>query len=503
MSVPANSLSTSSTESKLQIPRAEVLRLAAVDDFFYCRHFFPKTFRQGSPDFHRDFWNAFNDQTRDYFAAKMFRGSAKTTLTRAAVSKRVAYGITNFTLMIAISEKKAIQNLLWLRAAVEKNVAWTSTFGLQAGKKWTDNWIEIINVPLQMTINIVAVGMTAGLRGQNLEDYRPDTILCDDICDEENVGTPEQLEKTSDLYYGAVAQSLAPKSEAPLRKLMLLQTPIKKGDLIESTQNDPAYATVTHTKLIETREGPQSIWPERFPTEEVLQEKDDYTRRNKLHIWLRENMCKIVSRETAPLQEDWLREYVVLPTQLDYYIGLDPASRKKKKNIHKSAGVVIGVNKQTANTYLINYFAQKGKNPDELWDWVVSMYRIYRPKKIGVETIAFQDMLAWYFQKKMVETQTFFPITEVQDRRGKADRIEQAFSGIGSQGRFFISPNHTEFKQGWTEWDGESDWDLGDAGAQAVALANPWMIIGNGESSEDALPDESAYPELVFEGGAP
>ncbi len=70
--------------SSLILPRAEVIELGAVDQIFYCRHFFPKTFRQESPDYHRDFWRWFDDPLYDLFAAEIFRGGAKTTLTRGA-----------------------------------------------------------------------------------------------------------------------------------------------------------------------------------------------------------------------------------------------------------------------------------------------------------------------------------------------------------------------------------------------------------------------------------
>src|SRR5690606_18785006 len=107
---------------------------------------------------------------------------------------------------------------------------------------------------------------------------------------------------------GALVPTLAPKSEAPMRKLVLAQTSLHKEDIISLAHKDPAFRTVKYPKLIERDQlPPESAWPERFSTEEVLKEKEDYTKRGQIHVWLREYGCKIVSRETAPLQNSWLK----------------------------------------------------------------------------------------------------------------------------------------------------------------------------------------------------
>lgn len=489
------------------LPRREIISLAAVDSVFYCREFFPRTFRQRSPDYHRDFWAKFEDPEWDLFGAEIFRGGGKTTLTRAGISKRIAYGVSRNILAVAISESMAIHTVRWIKKQIEQNRYWTDTYQLQKGSKWADDWIEIYSIPFDCTINVLAKGMTSGLRGLNPDDWRPDFIFCDDISNEETVGTPEQIKKNEDLFFGALVPVLAPKSEAPLRKLVLAQTGLSKDDIINKAHRDPAFRTVRYPKLLEDSNGAlRSAWEDRFPLAEVLQEKEDYVRRNQLHVWLREYGCKIISRETAPLDVEWLRKWKSLPTNLVYYIGLDPASDKPGKKIHRTAIAVIGVNPQTADIYLISYFAQKGKNPDEMWTWLVAAWRQHRPRKVGVETIAFQRMLAWYFRKKMEEDKFFFYIDEIQDKRAKSERIIQAFATCASQGRFHVHENHTEFMEGFGEWNEGLDWDLGDAVAQAITLATPWLAQSSidGEYTEiGSYEDEKDIPELVFEESCP
>lgn len=493
----------------LSLPRAELFRLSAVDGIFYSRTFFPKTFRQQSPLFHRDYWTKAEDPLYDFFAAEVFRGAGKTTLARAAISKRIAFGLTRNTLAVSISESMSEHTIAWLRKQVETNTFWTDTFGLRKGKKWTDNWIEIYNEPFDMTINVIAKGMTSGLRGLNLDDWRPDFIYCDDICNEENTATEEQRTKTNDLIFGALVPSLAPKSEAPHRKFMLTNTGLHKEDAVYKAHADLTFLTVKYPKLIEVNGVIQSSWPERFSTEECIKERDDYTARGQYHIYLREAGCKIISRETAPLQAERLRIWKTLPTDLILATALDPATStqdaSKAKKLHKTAGVTWGMQPRTGDLYLITYQSQRNLDPDEIWTWLANNYRNLRPRHVGVETIAYQKMLKWYLEKKMQEDRLFFHIKEIQDKRSKPVRIIQSHSGLAAQGKLWVGENHLEFRQQYEDWKEGDDIDLLDASAMAIALHNPWMIQGldGGVSDSDIIEGEKDIPEIEYEGGCP
>lgn len=491
----------------LNIPREELMKLLAADDIFYCRYLFPTTFRQASPSWHRNYWQHFNDPTKDFFAAEIYRGGAKTTLTRAGMSKRIAFGLSRNMLSIAISETMAEHSVRWLRSQVERRTLWAETFGIILGSKKTDSHLELINTTLDIRINILAKGMTSGIRGVNLDDWRPDFINCDDISNEETTGTDDQRKKNYDLFFGTIVPCLAPKSEAPTRKLVLNQTGLHEDDIVNKAHKDPSFFTVRYPKLIkDERTGKErSAWEERVSTEDCLKEKREYIARNQLHVYFREFGCQIISRETSPLAIEWLKYWETLPTDLVFYVGLDPAA-SKRTTAHRTACALIGHQPSSGNIYLVAYAAQQGKNPDEMWNWLVQIWRTKRPRQFGVETIAFQKFLAWYFKKQMLLTRTYFQITEVEDRRPKPDRIIQALSGLASMGQFFVHRSMADFIERFGTWTEEIDWDLGDATAQAITL-----VLGLAQGSDGEKPgDDDNYaeqekdiPELVFDGGAP
>lgn len=476
----------------------EVVELGAADSIFYSHYFFPETFRQASPIFHREAWNLLDSPEHPYIGMEMFRGSAKTTLTRTNVSKRVAYGISRTILFASSAQNHAVRSVRWVKKQIAVNRRWTEIFGLRKGSKWADDEIEIVNEILGISIHLLAVGITGQIRGVNLEDYRPDFIIVDDPCDEENTGTEEQRKKTAALFFGALAPGLAPRSESPHAKMALLQTGLHKEDLIHTAHNDPQWKTVKYGILSYDQDGnPRSTWPERWSTEEVLAMKEAYTKRGQLHLWLREYECEITSPEEAPLKLEWLKYYDYLPEQMVVYFGIDPA-REKSNKPHKTCIVAIGVSGN--DVYLLDYFMQTGLNPDEAWNAFYGMAMRWRPFQSGVETIAYQQTLAWYFRKKMQECGTFFNLVELEDRRKKSVRILDALTGLAAEGHLYVRAEQSEWIDYYRDWRFGDDIDLLDATAQAICLAKNQLVFDLALETAAYVTDESNIPDLDLEG---
>lgn len=488
-------------QSTRDISPKELIELAAVDSVFYSRMFFPGTFRQQSPLFHRRIWDLLDSPQDQYIGIEVFRGGAKTTLVRANTSKRIAYGISRVILPVSASLAHASRTVRWLKKQIETNTKWTSTFKLRKGSKWSDEEIEIVNETAECSIYVLAVGITGQIRGVNLDDYRPDFIIADDPCDEENSGTEEQRKKTAALFFGALAPGLAPRSEQPFSKMALLQTSLDKDDLINTAHRDPQWKTVRFPILETDANGKQqSAWPDRWTTEEVLSNKEAYTRRSQLHLWLREYECTVTSPEDAPLKPEWLKFFQSEPEGGVVYIGIDPAI-SSNKDAHKFAMVVIKV--RGPDVFILDHFAQTGVNPEQAWNQFLIFALKYRPYQVTVETVAYQKALKFYFQEKMKAAGTFWPILSYDDRRKKRDRILQAYTGRATEGHLYVRETDHDFITAWTSWRVSQDSDLLDAGAIALSAASNLLLLSDGDETVMPLLDESNIPRLKFVGACP
>lgn len=485
-----------------RIDTRELIKLCAVDSILYSRVFFPGTARQVSPGFHKEIWALLDAPEDQYVGIEVFRGGAKTSLIRLNISKRVAYGVSRTILVVSASQSHAIRTVRWIKKQVEVNSSWAQTFQLTKGSKWADDEAEVKNNLTGTSTFILAVGITGQIRGVNLDDYRPDFIIADDPCDEENSGTKEQRTKTAELFFGALAPGLAPRSESPFSKMVLLQTSLSREDLINSAHADPQWKTFKFSVFSIGPSGERiSSWPSRWPLEELEEMKESYTRRGQLYLWLREYECTVTSPEEAPLKVEALRYFDSDPAAMVVYIGIDPA-REKSKNPHKSCMSVIG--KYKGDVYLLDYFVQVRANPDELWNAFYAAAMRWRPFKVGIETVAYQQALAWYFRKKMVEVGVFWTIHELEDRRSKANRIVQELAGLASEGHLYVRPSQEEWIQAYRNWRIGEDNDLLDSTALACTTAGN-LLLSSDDDDFSALPflDESKIEPLSLSFGCP
>lgn len=476
-----------SPAERLPVSVQEAVRLGAVSLPLYGKLFFPKTFRQDSPAFHEEIGRALDEQANRYVSVEVFRDGAKTTLLRTFTSRRIAYGISRTILFVSASQGHSILSLRWLKRQIEHNRAWTSAFRLRKGTKWVDDHIEIMHGALDTPITIIALGITGQVRGINVDDYRPDLIVCDDTSTDEAATSPDQRQKQVALIFGALLNSLAPASECPDAKAVILDTPKSKFDLIESTENDASWKFFRFGIL--TPDG-ESRWPQRYPKEEILAQKEAAIKAGRLAIWMREKECRVISEEGASFKAPLLF-WDTLPGRMTYVIAIDPASSEAVTADDNAVGLLGFIGDRV---FLVDYEAETGQNPEMVMATVLRFVRLRRPVGIVVETVAYQRVLAWYLEKQMRELRIFIPIYQVQDRRRKSDRIIQALGETSGYGRLFCKPEHTKFIEQYTEYNPISD--AHDDVIDMVALAITWAenkqvgdwLDGEFEEVEDETP---------------
>jgi len=492
------------------LPLDDRVQLGAADGIYFGHEWFPRTMRMSSPEFHYVMMEDIESVQHQFVAWEVFRDGAKTSLLRIALAKRVSYGLSRVAVFTSAAQRHAERTIRWLRSHVERNSYWAQTFGLRRGDKWADAEIEIINTILDIRTTILAIGMTGQTRGVNIDDYRPDFWVVDDPNNEENTNTEEARKKTDELFFGAMQNTLVPITENIHSKMALAQTSLQKDDLINECHRDPTWKT---RKFGIYDEQGNSRWPERWPLEVVNAQKAGFIGRGQIHIWKREKECQIVPSEGQAFMMENIQFYDFDPLDMIVYIGLDPAREKhaNPKKAHKSAIVAVGVN--SAGVFLLDYYAQKQKNPEELWTEYFKMATRYIRwlRLTGVETIAFQQMLAWFFRQKMKALNFYTVIREIEDRRRKADRIRQAYAGLIQEKRFFVRRTHTDFIEELDRYSDETDIDVLDAGAIAITLSSPTLLMlstkSGGDDEEDynilIQENEAQYPEMPAIGRCP
>lgn len=470
-----------------EVSLQEIIELAAVDNDFYGRYFFPKAIRQKSPKFHLDIDTLLFGAKNRHVAIKVFRGGAKTTKLRVFTSKRIAYGISHTILFVSKAQDHAVKTIQWLKKAVEFNKLWADTFQLRKGAKWTDEEIEILHGVDEYPIRVIAAGITGQTRGVNIDDFRPDLIVVDDPCDEENTNTPEQREKISKLFFGALEKSLAPRSEAPDAKMVLLQTPLNGEDLIEQCMKDPQWKSAEFSCFDENGE---SRWPERWSTEELMKDKQAHINRNQLSLWMREMEVTVIAAELSSFRKEWLQYWDVLPDGMVVYVGIDPTPPPKDSQVITDQklddAVIIAIGLHKGKVYVLDYYVCKSPNPDEFIGKIFEFVIRYRPFKVGFESILFARTTKFYIEKEMQQRHHYFSITSVEDKRKKSLRITQAITDRASNRMLYVHRSHVKLIQQFEMYPNVNHDDVLDALSIALDLIIPLM-------------DDDSYLEAEYE----
>lgn len=458
-----------------------MVELGAVDHRLFSRSWFPNTFRDPMPPFEDRVWIPLESDKVRMANVQMFRGSGKTTRLRVFTIRRIAYGISRVILYIGASERKALQSVGWVKRVIENNKNFCEAYQLEPGSKWTDDTLEIRHKLYGFSIWVLGMGIHGSTRGINLDNYRPDLIIVDDVYDDESTKSEEQREKIEDLILGALANSLAPETENPHAKLVMLQTPFHPQDASMKAITDVEWYSIRQgCWTAETEKLPlefqESSWEFRFPTAALRRKKIGHIARNKKSLFAREMECLLVTKETADFDAAWLKYYTPedVPVEKMWKImAIDPVPKPTKAQlqqnlINKDFEVLSCVGFWKGNYYLLDYRLSKGHDPEWTIKTFFEMRERWRPKKLRVEAIAYQSTLAWLLEKAMHLARRYTEIDEVSDKRSKRSRIVDALSGIASQGKLYVLSGHSEFISQFTDYPAVSHDDVLDSVATAI-----------------------------------
>lgn len=453
------------------------------DNELYCQMFFPKTCRQKSAGFHKRMDNALWAGRR-HVAIKVFRSGAKTTRLRIFLSKRIAYGVSRTILYISKSEEKAEATLLWLKNQVDRGTQWAQFYGISQGSEWSATKAVFHNSVLNIDITVVVAGIHGQIRGLNFDDFRPDCIVCDDIDDEKTTNTAEQVQKYSDLFWGTIVRSLASPVDNPLAMICIIQTPLVMDDTVETAFKNAGPGEhdwlCVEASCFETDSDGNlcSAWPDLWPLDWLLAQKQEAIKINKLSLWLKEMEVTVTSPEECSFKPEWLVKHKTLPDVVwdELIITVDPASSDTKEADYHCTSLSgkIGI-----QAWLIAYHQCRGIDIEEsvkqffdAWDLMLVLAAKSRKTNLrfGVEIVGYQRQFKRAIEKEMRRRKRLAYIEPIQDKRAKEDVINQSFTHVAANKCYNCLEGHTEFIEQFNRYPKVPHDDLIETAARALDM---------------------------------
>ena len=438
------------------------------------RYCFPTALRKQTPPFHHEVYTALANDKKKRVLIAAPRGTAKSTVTTLIYPLwKIAFKSSTedlFIVIISESQTQSINFLSRLKYHIIHSDKFRETFGdmgPNTAKRWTNNDIILNN-----GARVVAVGTGQRVRGFIEGDTRPNLIIVDDFESELNAFTAEARAKNRKWVTEAVIPSLSDEGE-----IAMIGTVISEDCFLYWAKESSAWHTLWYSIWDEEE---KSIWPERFPKSRILDIKKEFESVGNLNGFYQEYMNIAQSPDNAPFKPEWIKlhhydykringqnclvrsvgdEEKVIPVEI--YSGVDPASSlSSTADFFVIATVAIDNNN---NRYIVDIF--RGRiSPAEQPQKIIDTYKKYKPRRMKIETIGYQEALRTAVRSIMMEEGLYIPGLEkgVKPRTRKSERLLSLVPSF-AKGQFFFRPEDMTAQQEFLSYPKGKHDDVMDA----------------------------------------
>ena len=451
------------------------------------RYCFPTALRKEIPPFHFDIYKSLADNEQRRVAIAAPRGTAKSTTTSLIYPLwKAAFKPSGEDLFIVIISESQTQSINFL-SRIKYHLSHSDTFrelfgemGPETAKRWTNNDIILAN-----GTRMIAVGTGQRVRGFIEGDTRPNLIIVDDFESELNAYTPEARAKNKKWMTEAVIPSLSDDG-----KVVMIGTVISEDCFLYWIKNSKAWNVLWYSIWDDDEE---SLWPERFPHERILQIKEEFASIGNLNGFYQEYMNIAQSPDNAPFKPEWIHlhhndfeirngqgclvkkvddEEKIIP--VDVYTGVDPASSLSVRADYFVIAT-IGVDHEN-NKYVIDIFRNR-ISPSEQPQRIIDTYVKYKPRRMKIETTGYQEALRVGVRDLMKEKGLYIPGIEkgVKPRTRKSERL-LSMVPMFARNQFYFRPEDIKPQQEFLSYPRGKHDDVMDAIWTALDGCKPCRI---------------------------
>jgi len=359
----------------------------------------PEIYRFGFPAIFQAIWQLLTDASQqaegeEHIAIGIPRGFAKTVFLKIFTLFLILFSTRKF-ILINCNTGPLADNFIADVSDLLDNPNIVATFG---------NWRTTLEIDRQdlkkfsflgRDIILMGVGTGNSVRGANIKYVRPDVIIMDDMQSREEAESPTTARAQLLWMLGTLMLAKAP--ERCLFIFVGNMYPVE-GSILRKLKHMPEWKSFITPAILEDG---NSIWPELKPVERLLADLAMLQSAGEEHIFYSEiqndeeagtrsgvDVTKIL---TAP--QDWIEDHA-----LRGCIIIDPSLGKKK-----SDDVAIGAVLWFDDIPVLWELAVGKFNPRVVIETALKLAFKYRLRAIGVESVAYQQTLVFWFNDVMAQ----------------------------------------------------------------------------------------------------
>ena len=359
---------------------------------------------------------------------------------------------TKLIVLVSRTQDHAIKLLGTIKDALDYSTQLRAIYGYwgqHSAKQWAKSEIELKDGTM-----IICKGTGQQLRGIKVGSQRPTLIIVDDPEDENNTKTAEAME--SNLRW--LLQSAVPSLDPIKGKLAVIGTPQHQRCMVEILKEMDGW--VNHHFAPDMDKG-VALWEEWQPIEKLKKKKRELESIARVSVFYREYLCQIIGDEDQLFSENYFKyhnyDYTVddegqhfltdgketrIPVNI--FMGVDPAS-SIKKTADYSVVMPIAVDADN-NRYILPYY-RKRATPMKLAESIIQYFKMYKPSKVRIESVGYQEMLREYLRTRCEEENIFISGLEIKEspRSSKSSRLE-TMEPYFAQGKIHMKKDMLDLK---------------------------------------------------------
>ena len=392
----------------------------------------PTMFSAASPDFHYEIADTLvNDELKQVNIIAP-RGHAKSSIVGGVYP---LYHIMNHSgakliVLVSRTQDHAIKLLGTIKDTIEYSESFRQIYGYwgqHSARQWAKSEIELKDNSM-----IICKGTGQQLRGIKVGSQRPTLIIVDDPEDENNTKTAEAMEQN--LRW--LLQSAVPSLDPQKGKIIVIGTPQHQRCLVEILKEMKGWVNMHFAPNLEKN---IALWEQWQPIKKLIQKKEELDSIGRSSVFYREYMCQIVGDEDQLFKQEYIQyhDYTLKMDKDDnhyltdgeqefpvnVFMGVDPAS-SVRKTADYSVIMPIAVDENN-NRYILQYYRQRA-TPMQLAESIIEYFKLFKPVKVRVESVGYQEMLREYLRQRCDEEKLFISGLEIKEspRTSKSSRLE-------------------------------------------------------------------------------
>jgi predicted phage terminase large subunit-like protein len=314
----------------------------------------------------------------------------------------------------------ACQFLSQIKNHLQRNDNLKDTFGDMSANadQWREDRIFLSREKSyeQKEATISAQGVAANTVGTHVN-----VAILDDLVNDNNIGTKEQIEKVKEYYRGVL--DLVDPDENGHRKVIIIGTTWHWDDLYAWIQETPEIAQDFAILKLPAYEGEWGTGKLLFPTRLGWSALEQQKRAQGSAHFSAQYMLNPVPEDTQVFRPPFksYEETDVRGLELKKFITIDPAI-SEEKSADYSAMVCVGVDKNN-DWYILDIYRDRVQ-PKRLIDQIFYWNEKWKPVSVGIETVAFQKALQYFLYDEMKRRNKVIPLVELKNNdRSKDERI--------------------------------------------------------------------------------